>query len=184
MQPFLSRLLSAYALCLLFVPASHAAIKSLPAPNPELPSIAIVPFSEDYRVGMIIIREKERRLYLTIGHGQAIRYPVAVGKTGKSWRGETFIKKKYVQPAWMAPASVLQDNPAIPHLIAGGAPNNPMGERALELNLSEIAIHGTAAHMRASIGSAASYGCIRMLNEHIIDLYDRVSVGTVVVAEP
>jgi len=90
----------------------------------------------------------------------------------------------YVEPAWIAPLSLRNENPDLGHVIAGGAPNNPMGERALELNLSEIAIHGTAAFMRASIGTAASHGCIRMLNEHIIDLFDRVSVGTRVLAEP
>ena len=80
----------------------------------------------------------------------------------------------------MAPASVRKDNPHLPQVIASGAPNNPMGARALALNLSEIAIHGTASYMRTSIGTAASYGCIRMLNEDIYDLYKRVNTGTIV----
>jgi lipoprotein-anchoring transpeptidase ErfK/SrfK len=143
-----------------------------------------VTFDAPYPLGTIIIRVHERQLYLMVGDHQALRYRVAVGQQGKAWRGAAFIKKKYVQPAWMAPSSVLRDHPTLPHVIAAGAPNNPMGARALELNLSEIAIHGTAASMRASIGSAASYGCIRMLNEDIIDLYPRVNVGTLVISEP
>jgi lipoprotein-anchoring transpeptidase ErfK/SrfK len=143
-----------------------------------------VAFDASYPSGMIVIRIRERRLYLVLGHGRARRYPVAVGKEGMVWTGEAYVKKKYVEPAWIAPLSLRNENPDLGHVIAGGAPNNPMGERALELNLSEIAIHGTAAFMRASIGTAASHGCIRMLNEHIIDLFDRVSVGTRVLAEP
>mgnify|MGYP003330409947 FL=1 len=81
-------------------------------------------------------------------------------------------------PAWSPPAEVKRDNPRLPAVIPGGAPNNPMGARALTLDRREIAIHGTTAAMRASIGTAASYGCIRMFNEHIIDLFNRVSVGT------
>ena len=87
-----------------------------------------------------------------------------------------------MQPAWSPPAEVKRDNPRLPNVIAGGAPNNPMGARALTLDRSEIAIHGTTPSMRASIGSAASYGCIRMYNEDVIDLYNRVSVGTRVLA--
>lgn len=167
------------------VPASAAPKSSAKIASPAaIQSPQIIEFESSYPAGMIVIRLRERRLYLTLPDGKARRYVVAVGKEGKAWRGETFIKKKYIQPAWMAPASVRRDNPSLPRVIAGGAPNNPMGARALELNLSEIAIHGTAAFMRASIGSAASYGCIRMLNEDIIDLYERVQVGTKVVAEP
>ena len=74
------------------------------------------------------------------------------------------------------------DNPRLPDLIPGGSPHNPMGVRALTLDREEIAIHGTTQAMRASIGSAASYGCIRMYNEDVVDLFDRVSVGTPVIA--
>jgi lipoprotein-anchoring transpeptidase ErfK/SrfK len=137
-----------------------------------------------YPAGMIIIKQSERKLYLTQGDGVAIRYPVAIGKTGKAWRGQTFIEGKFIKPAWSPPASVSHDHPELPPLIPGGAANNPMGAAALTLKLSEIAIHGTSGKMRSSIGTAASYGCIRMLNEDVVDLYDRVQVGTPVVSIP
>jgi lipoprotein-anchoring transpeptidase ErfK/SrfK len=86
---------------------------------------------------------------------------------------------KYHQVAWSPPASVKRDRPWLPDVIQAGDPTNPMGARVLSLP-GEYAIHGTSASMRASIGSAASYGCIRMLNEDIIDLFDRVQVGTAV----
>lgn len=141
----------------------------------------ITPFPED-RPGIVFISLGRRRLYLTQGDGTALSWPVAVGKPGKAWTGATRIAGKHVNPAWAPPAMVRRDVPGLPDVIPGGAPNNPMGARALVLEKAEIAIHGTSASMRASIGSAASYGCIRMLNEHIVDLFDRVSVGTPVIA--
>lgn len=132
--------------------------------------------------GEIIISQHLRRLFLTLGGGQAISYPVAVPKRGKQWRGETFINAKYVRPAWSPPASVSRDFPNLPAVIAGGSPHNPMGVRALSLQRSEIAIHGT--DMPWSIGKAVSYGCIRMHNADIRDLYARVNVGTKVFMEP
>ncbi len=132
--------------------------------------------------GTIVISQSQRRLFLTQYDGTAISYPIAIGKSGKAWSGWAQVQGKYVQPAWSPPAEVKRDNPRLPNVIAGGAPNNPMGARALTLDRSEIAIHGTTPSMRASIGSAASYGCIRMYNEDVIDLYNRVSVGTRVLA--
>ncbi len=132
--------------------------------------------------GAIVISQSKRRLFLTQSDGTAIVYPVAIGKSGKAWLGWSRVNGKYVQPAWSPPAVVKHDNPRIPDLIPGGAPNNPMGARAMTLDREEIAIHGTTASMRKSIGSAASYGCIRMYNEDVIDLFERVSVGTPVLA--
>ena len=86
---------------------------------------------------------------------------------------------KYVQPAWTPPAEVKADNPKLPDVIPGGAPNNPMGVAAMTLSGGEYAIHGT--NRPESIGTFASYGCIRMLNQDITDLFGRVSVGTDVV---
>ncbi|MDB5508342.1 MAG: ErfK/YbiS/YcfS/YnhG family protein [Hyphomicrobiales bacterium] len=142
----------------------------------------VVPFRNDYPAGVIVIKQSERKLYLTMGQGMAIRYPVAVGKAGKAWSGPARVDGKYVQPAWSPPASVKRDNPRLPDVIPGGAPNNPMGARALTLDREEIAIHGTSRSMRGSIGTAASYGCIRMLDEDVIDLFARVPVGTPVLA--
>jgi len=141
----------------------------------------IVPFEGRVSPGTIVIKTGERRLYYVRGDGTALRYRVAVGKPGKQWFGEARIDGKYVRPAWAPPAEVKRDNPRLPDVIPGGAPNNPMGARALTLDLDEYAIHGT--NRPGSIGTYASYGCIRMLNEDIVDLYDQVSVGTRVVVE-
>jgi lipoprotein-anchoring transpeptidase ErfK/SrfK len=131
----------------------------------------VVPFEGRVSPGTIVIKTGERRLYYVRGDGTALRYRVAVGKPGKQWFGEARIDGKYVRPAWSPP-----------DVIPGGAPNNPMGARALTLNLDEYAIHGT--NRPGSIGTYASYGCIRMLNEDIVDLYEQVSVGTRVVVVP
>jgi len=134
-----------------------------------------------YSPGMIVIRTHERRLFLTLGAGEAVSYPVAVGLPGKQWRGYAHVDGKYVRPAWSPPAEVKRDKPWMPAVIPPG-PRNPMGERALTLDRGEYAIHGT--NMPNSIGKFASYGCIRMFNADIIDLFDRVAVGTVVLVEP
>lgn len=144
----------------------------------------VVSFNADVPPGTIVISQRERRLYLTLGEGRAIRYSVAVGRAGKAWSGWARIDGKHVNPAWSPPELVRRDNPHLPPLIPGGSPSNPMGPRALTLDLPEIAIHGTTDAMRRSIGTAASYGCIRMLNEDILDLFERVQVGTAVVAIP
>ena len=144
----------------------------------------MVSFKADYPAGTIVISQRERRLYLTLGDGRAIRYPVAVGKAGKAWSGWARVDGKHVNPAWSPPPVVKRDNPQLPDIIPGGSPSNPMGPRALTLDRSEIAIHGTTKSMRRSIGTAASYGCIRMYNEDIVDLFERVAVGTAVVSLP
>ncbi len=129
-----------------------------------------------YQPGQIIIKSRERKLYLITENGQALRYPVAVGKPGKQWFGVKHIDGKYVEPAWSPPADVKRDNPNLPDVIAGGSPRNPMGERALTLTGDAYAIHGT--NRPESVGTYASYGCIRMYNADIKDLYERVKVGT------
>ena len=127
-----------------------------------------------YPAGTIIIKQSERMLYFTTGTGTAVRYPIAIGRAGKAWQGETFVQGKFFSPAWSAPAVVRHDHPNFPAVIPGGSPRNPMGAAAITLNLSEVAIHGTTASMRRSVGTAASYGCIRMYNEDVMDLYHRV----------
>jgi lipoprotein-anchoring transpeptidase ErfK/SrfK len=132
--------------------------------------------------GTIVISQSQRRLFLIERGGRAISYPIAIGMPGRAWLGWARVSGKYVEPAWSPPADVKRDHPRMPDLIPGGAPNNPMGARALTLDRTEIAIHGTTASMRRSIGGAASYGCIRMYNEDVIDLFDRVDVGAPVLA--
>jgi lipoprotein-anchoring transpeptidase ErfK/SrfK len=138
-----------------------------------------VPFPGAHSAGEIVVRQSERKLYLVLGDGTALRYRVAVGKAGKQWSGRTAIVAKYREVAWSPPRSVKRDRPWLPDVIKAGDPANPMGARVLSLP-GEYAIHGTSASMRGSIGTAASYGCIRMLNEDIMHLFDRVQVGTVV----
>lgn len=138
---------------------------------------------DGFAPGAIVVNTAERKLYFVLEPGLALRYPVAVGKPGKAWRGRTMIDGKYVAPAWSPPADVKRDRPWLPNVIPPG-PSNPMGARALTLAGGTYAIHGTTREMRASIGKAASYGCIRMYNEDVIDLYDKVRVGTPVVVLP
>lgn len=137
-----------------------------------------VAFDTAVQPGTIVVRTSERRLYLALGNGAAVRYPVAVGKPGKQWFGRAVIDGKHARPAWAPPVEVKRDNPRLPDLIAGGAPNNPMGVAALTLSGGEYAIHGT--NRPNSIGTYASYGCIRMHNHDIADLFGRVQVGTTV----
>ena len=129
--------------------------------------------------GTVVVRQHERRLYYVLGDGRAIRYPVGVGRAGKQWAGTTRIDGKYVKPAWSPPKEVKRDKPSLPDLIPGGSPKNPMGAAALTLAGGEYAIHGT--NVPGSVGGFVSYGCIRMFNKDVVDLYERVSVGTTVV---
>jgi lipoprotein-anchoring transpeptidase ErfK/SrfK len=138
-----------------------------------------VTFPGGYSAGTIVVKTSERRLYLVLGDGRALRYPVGVGKAGKAWAGTTTIDGKYIKPAWSPPAEVKRDKPSLPDIIPGGSPRNPMGAAAMTLAGGEYAIHGT--NVPSSIGGYVSYGCIRMYNADIVDLYDRVGVGTPVV---
>ncbi len=136
------------------------------------------------RKAAIAISQSARKLYLVLEGGAALVYPVAVAKRGMEWTGSAHVATKYVEPDWSPPEIVRRDHPGLPAVVPGGSPNNPMGARAIALDRDEIAIHGTTRAMRASIGAAASYGCIRMRNEDVIDLFDRVQVGAVVVMTP
>lgn len=132
-----------------------------------------------YPAGTIVVRTGERKLYLVLDGGQTVSYPVAVGKAGKTWTGLTYVDRKLLSPAWSPPEEIKLDNPNIPEVIPAGAPDNPMGVAAMTLHGTEYAIHGT--NNDQSIGRFASYGCIRMHNSDILDLYSRVNVGTPVV---
>ena len=152
-------------------------------PKPAAAAERVVPFAQagDLRPGTLVISARQRALYYVLDNTRAIRYPIAVSKRGKEWSGVAYVDGKHLRPDWAPPAVVKRDHPELPNLIPGGAPNNPMGVAALTLNRDQIAIHGTTQSMRRSIGSAASYGCIRMYNEDVAALYNRVSVGTQVV---
>jgi lipoprotein-anchoring transpeptidase ErfK/SrfK len=139
----------------------------------------LVGVSSEYSPGTIVVKTNERRLYLILDSGRAMRYPVGVGKYGKQWAGTTQISGKYRNPAWSPPADVKRDKPYLPDVIPGGSPRNPMGVAAMTLADGEYAIHGT--NVPGSVGGFVSYGCIRMLNPDITDLYERVSIGARVV---
>ena len=139
----------------------------------------IVHFHAEAPAGTNVVRTGERRLYYVLGNGQAIRYPVGVGRAGKQWSGVTRIDGKHLRPAWAPPPEIRRDNPRLPSVIPGGSPRNPMGEAALTLSGGAYAIHGT--NKPSSIGGYVSYGCIRMHNSDVLDLYQRVSLGTTVV---
>lgn len=134
--------------------------------------------------GTIVIDTTRRKLFFVLGDGKAISYPVGVPRRGAEWSGSASVNGKYVRPDWIPPAEVKAEAPSLPDRVRGGAPNNPMGARAITLDRSDIAIHGSTQRMRASIGGAVSHGCIRMRNEDVIDLYDRVGVGTPVLMLP
>lgn len=129
-----------------------------------------------FRPGTIVVRTGERSLYFVIDEQRAMRFPVGVGRTGKTWTGIAQIEGKFVRPAWQAPDD-MGGGPVIP----GGAANNPMGEAALTMRGGEYAIHGT--NRPQSIGHFVSHGCIRMHNRDIVELYRMVPVGTPVIVE-
>lgn len=129
----------------------------------------IVPLAGyQYGAGSIVISTSARTLYYVLGNGQAIRYPVGVGKAGMAWHGQAWVEVKFIRPAWSNP---FTHGPRIP----GGDPRNPMGAAVLGLDRGNYAIHGT--NDPSSIGGYVSHGCIRMHNEDILDLYRRVPVG-------
>jgi lipoprotein-anchoring transpeptidase ErfK/SrfK len=140
---------------------------------------AIVGFSSTYSTGTVVVKTNERALYYVLGGGKAVRYTVGVGRAGKQWTGTSMITGKHLKPAWSPPAEVKRDKPSLPSVIAGGSSRNPMGAAALTLSGGEYAIHGT--NSPGSIGGFVSYGCIRMFNSDILDLYSRVGFGTTVV---
>src|ERR1700674_4399293 len=119
----------------------------------------MVGFWGDYSPGTIVVKTNERRLYLVLDQGHAVRYPVGVGKAGKQWAGTTQIDGKYRNPAWSPPTEVRRDKPSIPDVIAGGSPRNPMGVAAMTLAGGEYAIHGN--NMARSVGRVRSYWLIR-----------------------
>src|SRR3954454_120451 len=134
-----------------------AAAISQPAQAREM-----VGFHEAYSSGTIVVKTAERKLYYVLGNGQAIRYPVGVGRAGKQWSGTARIDGKQLSPAWAPPAEIRRDKPSLPAVIPGGAPTNPMGAAAMTLSGGEYAIHGT--NQPSSIGGFVSYGCICILN--------------------
>ncbi len=172
-------------------PAPRGAVTLLPPsysfePEEEGIGMAIDPAYERQVVayngrepaGTIIIDTPSRFLYLVEPGRRAIRYGIGVGRPGFSWAGLKSVSMKREWPDWRPPAEMLKRRPDLPRHMPGGI-DNPLGARALYLGSSLYRIHGT--NEPHTIGRAVSSGCIRMLNEDVIDLFDRVRVGTRVV---
>jgi len=140
----------------------------------------VVAFS-GFAPGTIVVKTGEGGLYYVLDQQRALRFPVGVGRSGKTWSGTARVEGKYVRPAWAPPQEIRREHPNLPEVIPGGASNNPMGEAALTLRGGEYAIHGT--NRPTSIGGFVSYGCIRMYNRDIVELYSLVAVGTPVIIE-
>lgn len=128
--------------------------------------------------GTIIVQTSERYLYLVQGNGRAIRYGIGVGRDGFQWQGLLKITRKQEWPDWTPPPEMIARQPYLPRWMAGG-PGNPLGARALYLGNTVYRIHGT--NQPQTIGTAVSSGCFRLVNSDVIDLYDRIPVGTKVV---
>jgi lipoprotein-anchoring transpeptidase ErfK/SrfK len=141
----------------------------------------VVAYPTTEPAGTIIIDTPNTYLYLVLGHGQAMRYGVGVGREGFTWTGTQKITKMAQWPDWFPPKEMIERQPYLPRFMAGG-PSNPLGARALYLGNTVYRIHGT--NQPSTIGSFVSSGCIRLVNEDVEDLYNRVQVGTRVVVLP
>ncbi|MBR0697659.1 L,D-transpeptidase [Bradyrhizobium lablabi] len=141
-------------------------------------SRATVYYPTNYAPGTIVISTSERRLYLVLRDGQALRYGIGVGRDGFRWSGTHRISAKKEWPSWTPPSQMLRRRPDLPRHMEGGI-ENPLGARAMYLGSTLYRIHGS--NEPETIGQAVSSGCFRMTNEDVTDLYDRVRVGTTVV---
>jgi lipoprotein-anchoring transpeptidase ErfK/SrfK len=138
----------------------------------------VVSYPAEVAAGTVIIDTANTYLYFVLGDGRAIRYGIGVGRDGFTWSGAQSVTRKAEWPDWTPPQEMLARQPYLARWMAGGE-GNPLGARAIYLGNTVYRIHGT--NMPATIGQKVSSGCIRMLNEDVIDLYSRVDVGTKIV---
>ena len=131
--------------------------------------------------GTIIIDTPNTYLYLVLGHNQAMRYGIGVGREGFTWAGKEKISRRAEWPDWFPPSEMIERQPYLPRFMAGGE-SNPLGARALYIGQTLYRIHGT--NQPSTIGTFVSSGCIRLVNSDIEDLYERVKVGTKIVVLP
>lgn len=146
---------------------------------PELRRTSVF-YRSDYPSGTIIVNTADRYLFLIVDHQRALRYGIGVGRDGFQWGGTHKITRKAEWPDWTPPPEMIERQPYLPRFMAGG-PGNPMGARALYIGTTVYRIHGTNAP--ETIGQAVSSGCFRLVNEDIMDLYERVPVGTKVIVQ-
>jgi lipoprotein-anchoring transpeptidase ErfK/SrfK len=138
----------------------------------------VVPWHGGYAPGTVVISTNERRLYYVLPGGEAIQYGVGVGREGFTWSGTKTVTMKREWPDWTPPTQMLKRRPDLPRHMPGGL-DNPLGARAIYLGSSMYRIHGS--NEPDTIGAAVSSGCIRMTNQDVTDLFDRVKLGTKVV---
>lgn len=184
---------SAQVLAMTLEPRVEPVVVSVPANEEATASVAVtsaisaslrrqlVNYATSEAPGTIVIDTPNTYLYFVLGGGTAIRYGIGVGRDGFTWSGTKTIERKTEWPDWLPPADMLQRQPYLPRFMAGG-PGNPLGARAMYLRGTVYRIHGTNAP--TTIGKHVSSGCIRMLNEDVIDLYGRAKIGTKVVVLP
>jgi lipoprotein-anchoring transpeptidase ErfK/SrfK len=149
--------------------------------TPERLRRAVVAFGTSEAPGTIVIDTGNTTLYYVLGQGRAIRYGVGVGRQGFTWSGVQTVSRKAEWPDWHPPAEMIARQPYLPRFMAGG-PGNPLGARAMYLGTSQYRIHGT--NDPTTIGKFVSSGCIRLTNEDVVDLFNRVDVGAKVVVLP
>ena len=138
----------------------------------------LVFFRTGEAAGTIVIFTSQRFLYVVQGNNRALRYGIGVGREGFQWAGLLKISRKAEWPDWTPPPEMIARQPYLPRFMAGG-PGNPMGARALYLGSTIYRLHGT--NQPQTIGHAVSSGCFRLVNDDIIDLYERIPIGTKVV---
>ena len=141
----------------------------------------LVDYQSKEPAGTIVVDTANTYLYLVLGGGKAVRYGIGVGRDGFTWSGAERVSRMKEWPDWHPPAEMIERQPYLPRMMAGG-PGNPLGARALYLGNTLYRIHGT--NQPSTIGKNVSSGCIRLLNEDIEDLYSRVQTGTRVVVMP
>ncbi len=140
----------------------------------------VVDFKTNLAVGSVLVDNSDRWLYLIQENGKALRYGVGVGREGFQWSGRNRISRKAEWPGWTPPAAMRKRQPGLPAYMPGGL-DNPLGARAMYIGSTLYRLHGTSDPN--SIGRAVSSGCIRLMNEDVIDLYERVRVGALVVVQ-
>ena len=138
-------------------------------------------FPSDEAPGTVVVKASEKRLYLILGESRALKYGIGVAREGFEWSAQLKVSMKRQWPDWTPPEEMIKRQPDLPRHMAGG-PDNPLGARALYLGATLYRIHGS--NEPETIGTAVSSGCIRMANDDVIDLYERVSVGAKVIIEP
>ena len=141
----------------------------------------VVDYVSHQTPGTVVIDTGNTFLYLVLNDGQAMRYGIGVGREGFTWSGEQTVARKTEWPDWRPPAEMISRQPYLPRFMAGG-PGNPLGARAMYLGDTEYRLHGT--NKPDTIGKRVSSGCIRLTNEDVMDLYDRVKVGAKVIVLP